>query len=276
MTGSYYYFVNKVGESSPEIGKQELARFKSQLNNSLSDNEPVNKYRESQVAVERTNPLVLFNPNSDSFKELLKKGVPYSAVKNIVNYREKGGVFRKKADLKKLYSIDPNLYAKLSPYIMLPESLSSFDKTTATMSKDTLAKSKQIWVVDINSANAEELQKVRGIGAFYAKTIIEQRTKLGGFHNAKQLDEVYGLTEETIVAILPQLRFDPTKIIKIPLNNATYEELVKHPYISYKEARAIVNYREQHGDFASLKTIQNLHILKGKDISRLLPYLDLN
>ena len=111
---------------------------------------------------------------------------------------------------------------------------------------------------------------------FYAKTITERRTELGGFYSNVQLDEVYGLSPETIAAIIPQLVFDSMSVKLLAINTLSYEDLAKHPYLSYKEARAVVNYIEQHGDFTSAKQLEDLHIFQGKNISRLLPYLDLN
>jgi hypothetical protein len=52
-----------------------------------------------------------------------------------------------------------------------------------------------------------------------------------------QLDEVYGLSPETIATIIPQLFFDSTSVKLLAINTLEYEDLAKHPYLSYKEAR---------------------------------------
>ena len=275
LVASYYYFVSDYGEVAPQVDHQKIANFQAQINKSLRENKPFDKVDdEGKYVREQVNPLP-FNPNTDGFKELLKKGVPYDAVRNIVNYREKGGVYNKKDDLKKLYGIDEELYAKLAPYIQLPDSFQYKEKQEWEENNDYRSVTKEVVQVDINTATAEELQTVNGIGEFYAKTITERRTELGGFYSNVQLDEVYGLSSETIATIIPQLVFDSMSVKLLAINTLAYEDLAKHPYLSYKEARAVVNYIEQHGDFTEAKQLEDLHIFQGKNISRLLPYLDL-
>lgn len=276
LVASYYYLVSYYGEAAPQVDHQKIANFQAQIDKSISDSKSFDKvYSEGKYVREQVNFLP-FNPNTDGFKELLKKGVPYDAVKNIVNYRKKGGVYNKKDDLKKLYGIDEELYAKLAPYIQLPDSFVYEGKQEWKGNNDYESVPKEVVQVDINTSTPEELQTVSGIGEFYAKTIIERRTELGGFYSNVQLDEVYGLSPETIATIIPQLFFDSTSVKLLAINTLEYEDLVKHPYLSYKEARAVVNYIDQHGGFTEAKQLEELHIFQGKNISRLLPYLDLN
>jgi DNA uptake protein ComE-like DNA-binding protein len=54
------------------------------------------------------------------------------------------------------------------------------------------------------------------------------------------------------------------------------EGLSSHPYLSYNEAKAIINFRQQHDHYTKLSTLKSLHIFRNKSIHRLLPYLDLN
>ena len=276
LVASYYYLVSYYGEAAPQVDHQKIANFQAQIDKSISDSKSFDKiYSEGKYVRERVNFLP-FNPNTDGFKELLKKGVPYDAVKNIVNYRKKGGVYNKKDDLKKLYGIDEELYAKLAPYIQLPDSFVYEGKQKWKGNNDYESVPREVVQVDINTSTPEELQTVSGIGEFYAKTIIERRTELGGFYSNVQLDEVYGLSPETIATIIPQLVFDSTSVKLLAINTLEYEDLAKHPYLSYKEARAVVNYIDQHGGFTEAKQLEELHIFQGKNISRLLPYLDLN
>ena len=60
---------------------------------------------------------------------------------------------------------------------------------------------------------------------------------------------------------MPHLILDTTKIKKIKLNTMDIEGLSSHPYLSYNEAKAIINYREQHGHYTKLSTLKSLHIL---------------
>ncbi|MBT8341009.1 MAG: helix-hairpin-helix domain-containing protein [Desulfatitalea sp.] len=52
--------------------------------------------------------------------------------------------------------------------------------------------------ININTANAEELMTLKGIGESYAKSIIEYRETNGPFQTAEDLMKVKGIGEKTI------------------------------------------------------------------------------
>jgi competence protein ComEA len=61
-------------------------------------------------------------------------------------------------------------------------------------------------VVNINSASAEQLTQVRGIGPKTAKAIIDKRTELGGkFTSIDQLMQVKGIKQKKLDKIKPFL-----------------------------------------------------------------------
>ena len=212
----------------------------------------------------------LFDPNMDTKEQLIRKGLSNGVVKNIINYRKKGGKFRVKKDLSRLYSLSETEYQKIRSYINLPDTL--IVKSTYRW----LNKSPVKMLVSINSCSVDSLEMLKGIGPVFAKRIVAFRSKLGGFYSLSQLREVYWLPMETLELILPNLNLDTTQIKKIRLNSADVKALSIHPYISYNEAKAIVNYRQQHGKFSQLDTLKTLHIFNNKSINHILPYLDLN
>ena len=55
--------------------------------------------------------------------------------------------------------------------------------------------------VNINTATAEELMELPGIGPVIAKRIIEYREATGGFKNIEELKEVRGIGEAKFAAI---------------------------------------------------------------------------
>ncbi len=50
--------------------------------------------------------------------------------------------------------------------------------------------------------------------------------------------------------------------------------MAMHPYISWKEAKAIYNYRKEHGSFNAATDLKKMLALKPEFIDRILPYLD--
>ncbi|MDA0778405.1 MAG: helix-hairpin-helix domain-containing protein [Bacteroidetes bacterium] len=195
--------------------------------------------------------------------------------KNIVNFSQKGGVFRTKADVKKMYSITDDEYLKLEPYITLNVS-SNLPKSFAAPDKIKVGREYKNQSISINTATQVELEKLRGIGPSYAAKILRYKGYYGGVYDPQQLYEIKGLDSILVLSILPYLVFDSNVITRLEVNKANAAELAKHPYISYKEASAIVNFREQHGRFNQISEVKELHIFKGKDVNRLIPYLDLN
>ena len=281
MVSSYYFYKNTKGEQLPEIDQSQYDKLRENMALALGD-KPQKEYRYAdsypQKDVNRkevTRHKLPFDPNKDSFKGLLKKGVPYNVVKSIVNYRGKGGQYRFKEDLMKLYTIDEDVYLSLEKYILLPSKPLTISDSE---NRDTLYEPapKIISPININRATAGELETISGIGPSYARWIMKKRDELGGFYQSEQLLEVYRIEQETIDKIRPFLLFDQKAIRKLDLNTSTYQELARHPYLSFSEAKAIVNYREQHGLFKDSSVLKELYIFKGKNVERLLPYLDLN
>ncbi len=202
-----------------------------------------------------------FNPNTVLREEMEKLGFSKKQSNNIINYREKGGVFKQKEDLKKIYTISDDFYAKIEDYIEIL--VENNIKESATEAN----------VISINIASKEELIKLKGIGDKLSSTIIKYRGILGGFHSVNQLKEVYGLSTETIDNIESFLVFDIQYLNKININTATLKELYSHKYLSYNDARKIVNYRTVHGLFTTVNEIKLNDLVKDKLYSKIAPYL---
>lgn len=127
---------------------------------------------------------------------------------------------------------------------------------------------------EINTADTTAFKQIRGIGSKLSQRIIAYRDKLGGFHSTNQLMEVYGVDSLLIIENMKYfLGPNLDSIHTIDLNTATVKELVHHPYISYKQAIAIANYRDQHGKYSSTEDVLKIQIIKEKDIEKLQFYL---
>ena len=98
-------------------------------------------------------------------------------------------------------------------------------------------------LIDINTADTARLRQLRGIGPVFAARIVKYRTLLGGFVDTEQLLEVYGITTDLFTQIEPHVVVSHQEVKKLPINTATLDELRRHPYLDYYQARAIVDYR---------------------------------
>lgn len=143
---------------------------------------------------------------------------------------------------------------------------------TAKVSKPN-AVSERIQKIPFSEADSIVLQIVPGIGPTLAGRIIKTREAMGGFYSQSQLLEIYGLTEETATNVWDYFVFDSKIFRKIPINQVIVEELAKHPYISYSEAKVIIAYRNQHGPFQKSEDLLGIKIFKKEWVDKIDPYL---
>ena len=67
---------------------------------------------------------------------------------------------------------------------------------------------------------------------------------------------------------------DDTQLRKLNLNRLSLNELKRHPYISFYQARAIVDYRRLHGPLESLQQLSLSRDFPPEAIRRLAPYVE--
>jgi DNA uptake protein ComE-like DNA-binding protein len=222
---------------------------------------------------------VEFDPNTAEVKLLQSLGFTSSLANRIAAYRLKGGTFRKKSDLLKIYGLDSTLYKQLYPYIMLPAETATGnvykkDHTGGTKFEAAIRVNQ---LFDINMADTAVLKGVYGIGTRLAARIVKFRDGLGGFISKHQLREVYGL-DSTVVDRLIKMSFVKEGFMpsRINVNSADEKKLSAHPYISQKIARSLITYRFQHGDFQDVNDIKKLPMLTAAEAERILPYVTVN
>lgn len=220
-----------------------------------------------------------FDPNVIELKDWQRLGLPDYMAQRIINYRTKGGKFRVKADLKKIYGFPAELFTQLEPYIMLPHVVDKpaygaypFPKEGARYPSKELASRPTSF--DLNMADTLQLKKIRGIGPALSKRIIKYRDRLGGFANVGQLNEVYGLDSAVVAEVLKYAFLnEDAGVKKIAINTATKDDLKQHPYISPRLATIIVAYRQQHGAFGTMDDLAKIKILDAATLQKLKPYI---
>jgi len=210
---------------------------------------------------ENNDSLFYFDPNTLSAEKFKLLGLNDKQIKTIENYRNKGGVFYKKEDFKKIYGINNETYNKLAPFIKIEDKKESL--------KDIIP----IEPIDINTANYDELINIKGIGDYLAKNIIWYREKLGGYIDKRQLLEIKNFRKTTFELIKSNIFIDTKKIKKININFAEINDLAKHPYLNYSKAKAIVNYRTKNGAYTSTNLLLEKKILPKETFEKIKKYL---
>lgn len=62
-----------------------------------------------------------FNPNTITLDSLVLLGFTPRQAQSVLNYRDKGGVFRRREDFSRLYVVDSAMYHSLKEYIFIPD-----------------------------------------------------------------------------------------------------------------------------------------------------------
>jgi len=129
-------------------------------------------------------------------------------------------------------------------------------------------------VIELNSADSAKLTEIKDIGPAFARRIVNYRNRLGGFVSKDQLKEVYGMDNDRYAEMQAQVLVDPSHIQKIHINKVDFEGLKHFPYLTFKQMNAIVQFREQHGDYTSLNDMRNIAILNDEILRKIGPYID--
>lgn len=247
----------------------------------LEEDTPRYSHRRSEPELFR------FNPNELPIERWVQLGLSEQQARSIHKYEAKGGRFRTKSDLARMYVVDEALYELWEPYIDLPEHRPQRAyKRERPSPRDTTRreyKEHKPWKqrdaakvpVELNTADTAALLAVRGIGPAFARGILSYRELLGGYVSLEQLGEVYILHDkpEALEDLRSKLLVDTSAIRRIPLNTCTVEELGRHPYMDWKVARILIAYRDQHGPFARVQDITHCVVVTDSLLRRMQPYL---
>ncbi len=134
----------------------------------------------------------------------------------IIAARERAGSFKSKDDLRSAKGIGPARQQKLAPYVRTdPEeqfvrgTSPEQTKPNAEQKPSSSRGSKKDAIldpIDVNQADAAELQKLPGVGPVMASRIIAEREK-SPFHNPEDLRRVSGIGPKTLEKLRPFVRF---------------------------------------------------------------------
>lgn len=217
-----------------------------------------------------------FDPNTADSTQLLRLGLQPWQVRNIYKYRAHGGIYRQKEDFARLYGLTVKQYRELEPYIRISSDYlpaSTLVGKHQQTERDTLRypiKLKEDEHVILNTADTTQLKKVPGIGSYYASEIIRHGQRLGGFVSVDQLDEIEdfpkGSKQYFVIANAQPKRLN--------INRLTLQQLRRHPYINFYQAKAITDYRRLHGDIKSLNELRLSKDFTDEAIHRLEPYIE--
>lgn len=161
-----------------------------------------------------------FNPNTVSLEELCRLGFSEKQAQSILNYREKGGRFRRKADFAKSYVVADSVFERLEPFIVIPKT-------------------------DINKADSAAFDELPGIGGWFAHRMVEYREQLHGYSCPEQLMEIYRFDQEKFDGLKDLISCSPAD--PYPFWTGSLDDIRNHPHIrNWQTARDIAFYRDHN------------------------------
>ncbi|MCB0769395.1 MAG: helix-hairpin-helix domain-containing protein [Flavobacteriales bacterium] len=229
-----------------------------------------------------------FDPNMIGREEWRALGLTDKQVDGIERYMAKGGKFRTKKDLGRMYSLPPEQFLALEPFILLPDSSERRRYTNAPRTtyadrwprKDTIYERRThsftpARKLEVNTADTTALIALPGVGPSFARGIVKYRDWLGGYVSLDQLEEVFVLKDkpDAISRLKELLVVDTLMVRRIPINTCSVEELAAHPYLRWKLAKPLIAYRNQHGPFQKPEDILGCVLIDEALFRKLAPYL---
>ena len=269
------YYVGGASDATTATSQNSINRQKG----------PISSYHKYQYGHKYYNvdgqkaELFPFDPNTADSTRLLRLGLRPWQVRNIYNYRAKGGIYHKPSDFARLYGLTRKQYLAMEPYIRISDDYrpasEMFEKhdEMARNERDTVMYPHKIQTferISLNAADTGVLKKVPNIGSYFARQIVNYRNRLGGFYSLQQLLEIEDFPEES----LKYMSIPDGDIKKINLNQLTLNQLKRHPYINFYMAREIVDYRRLKGPLHSLNDLRLLKDFSADVIKRLEPYVE--
>lgn len=252
-----------LSENEVEISHEELKLAETELAEKQKKKPKRRQYTKKKKVYK--SPPAAFDPNEYSKQDWMYLGLSEKQAEVVLKFTNRG--IYSNEELRKVFVIPEEVFALLEDSTYYPDQYEE--------SGDQIVQSnKSFEKVDLNTASYEELITVKGIGDFYAKKIIERREQLGGFIGSYQLMELWKFDAEKYDKIKDNI-FVSKKVRKINVNQADFEELKNHPYISYKVANSIVKMRTMHGEYKQLEDLLNSVLIDQELFAKIQPYLTL-
>ena len=134
------------------------------------------------------------DPNEFLLDDWMRMGLSKKQADIVLNFSVRG--LKSNDDLKKIFVFPEKLFDLIKDSLVYPV------EKDYQLSKDR-SEEKPILklVVEINSATQVDLEKIPGIGPYFANKIIEYRIKLGGFVSKNQLLEIWKFDAEKLSSI---------------------------------------------------------------------------
>ena len=230
---------------------------------------------------------IRIDPNHVTMDVLIQWGIPAKTAAGWIKYLERGGSFRKKEDVMKLYGMSTMLYERIEKHLQVADTDSPVNQNRYlppphqkvfrkenmhdSLGKLPVKALKGVEMVELNKADSATLERLPGIGPVLASRVIKYRNLLGGYYDVHQIREVYGMSDELFNRCADHLKVDTLTIKKLDLNFLSLSEMGRHPYIGFRQARRMVRQRDLTGKLDGTEKL--VELFSEDSLRRLRPYI---
>lgn len=213
------------------------------------------------------NDSIVIDPNECTLEELIAIGINGRLAHRLIKYRGKGGRFKNKSDIRKIYGLNDSIYNLVESKIEIKA------PKRVHVPKNSISNG-SFTRFDINKADTSLLIKIPGVGNKLASRIVKFRNSLGGYYSVTQLNDVYGLKGYALLKLLKAAFVSESCQVKmLNINILSESELRSHPYIDYHLAKNIIGYRSKHGTIEHVVDLLKDGIISDDKYQMLRPYL---
>lgn len=267
-----YAFVDFSSDELP-VDTETLEKFRSQID-SLK-----------QVAKENDPPKVFpFNPNYITDYKGYTLGMSPAEIDRLLEFRKKDQWINSAQQFQEVTKVSDSLLDEISPLFKFPDWVTDPKPKSRQIdyskqdNKNSYGEKTFDQKIDLNTATAQQLQRVHGIGEKLSAKIIAYRNQYkGGFISEIQLQDIYGLSLEVIERITRDFAVKTPRIVeKINLNTATRDELVTIQHIDYEIAHYIIEQRVLRDGFKSFDELMKVKNFPVQKLEIIKLYLTLN
>ncbi|WP_373516164.1 ComEA family DNA-binding protein [Pricia sp.] len=233
-----------------------------------------------------------FNPNFITDHKGYVLGMSTDEIDRLHAFRKQNKFANTAEEFQKVTQVSDALLDDISPHFKFPEWTKSGKQSSVGSNqygvgshsyengpsprKDLGKDPQNVAVKDLNTATAQELRKINGIGEKLSARILKFRNRLGGFLVDDQLYDVYGMDPEVVGRTLERYRVrQKPDIPKINVNTASVYEIAALVYIQKQVAERIVEYRNVNNGILSLEELENIEGFPFEKIDRIALYLSL-
>lgn len=232
-----------------------------------------------------------FDPNNVTRDELLNLGLKDFVADNLLNWREKGKVFRSAEDVKSVHGLRPSDFERIEPYIRISTIETLSPKTTESFSdlaKESIKPEPKVFKFNPNEIDEETLLSY-GIRTMIVKRWRKYIEAGGYFSKPEDIGRIYGISEkeydrlinyveipdrsgeqsDELTHVLNDKSEERKKPKIIDINYSKAEEWASLNLFSEIEIIQIQKFQQALGGFHSLSQLLELHFIDAAKLAQI-------